>query len=557
MSELTYLENTYLSHDEVLEEMAYMLSIAPPRFAHANIRSDILKLKKKYVIDTISGSYIKYMKRNLSSDKIFLDILSVLKAADKTEDIRMTIKSSILIMMAIEFISKFGPDNPDISDSDEGIIFLSIWAPFIAYIREEDGKFGEVAKALPKGDILYASLEHFRNGSELFFTFTDGTLDGNLMNNITGSYYAYCKKELPGLLNEARYLRCTTTSMAAFYKNNHIFAGADIDWNDLEASEKSFTDRERRSSVLSPDYDKNVVGVSETEWTRFYITKALQEEVDLLALNGIDIDGVLATSTFTSKDISDIIKQGFVYSSKRTGMTDFSKRRDQAVVIKMIIKLWIYSAVGKRYEELVKAAKSKGKPMNADAKKLVERLKKENESLKNKKPDVAKEVDRAVRSKNQTIKSLQAEIASLRSEIKAKDSLIEDLEAEIEDVKNICEDLDTSEEENITEEYSDEFFRSYIQDHKVIVWGLRDDVRSRFEKMYPELVYVESDRTLTRQQLSNCDAFIMYTSFTNHAKYWAARDTVKNAGIPIVQMRKDSCHPSKLVKALDTALGRE
>ena len=89
----------------------------------------------------------------------------------------------------------------------------------------------------------------------------------------------------------------------------------------------------------------------------------------------------------------------------------------------------------------------------------------------------------------------------------------------------------------------------------MLVWGLRDETARKYQELFPELTFADSDRRLTRQQLEAYDVLLMATNYTNHGNFWAARDTAKASGIPMVYLEKTANSPESLYRALDIAVG--
>lgn len=274
---------------------------------------------------------------------------------------------------------------------------------------------------------------------------------------------------------------------------------------------------------------------------------------------GIDVMAACRAADLTRKEITDIIKEAFLeYESWTNVSSGYSSKREREAVTKLIVRLWMSRCLSKAVSSLCVPKNDAPKEETAKIRRTAAELKKENESLKRKVAKLSEELEGESKKLKERNKGHMNEMAAAKEALKEQAKSLEEKEREIEELRMLL-DMESSEsvEEETTKEsgFGEAEFREYISQHKVLVWGFREETERKFTEMFPELSFVSSDRRLTRQQLTAHDVALMATNYTGHGNFWAARDTVKAAGIPMAYLDKTANTPDKLYKALSIAIG--
>ena len=289
-----------------------------------------------------------------------------------------------------------------------------------------------------------------------------------------------------------------------------------------------------------------------------------------ILLSGIDLFILAIKSPLSAREARAIVKKAFLYYEScqhslygDDSICDYSNNEEKEAVVEMAVRMWADALISKRADYALKqAASSKDTVGRKDLSKavaLTEKLRKENARLRQKTEEKNAGDDPALKEKNALIKDLRRQLHEAEALLSKEKERAGFLEEEIRDLRALAE-LEMDEEADVSgadEEVgvTEEFFREYIKEHRVLVWGLRDSTEQKYAALYPELNFVDSNRRLTRRQLEAYDVFIMCTSNTNHANYWASRDTAKASGIKMVYLAKTMNDPKWLRWALGKVLG--
>ena len=295
-------------------------------------------------------------------------------------------------------------------------------------------------------------------------------------------------------------------------------------------------------------------------YVSFMITRGVLKYVYGYTRLGIDILSVCKKADISGQELKLIVKEAFLLHEIWTYEDcPFVSSRDKEAVCDIIARLWMERSYNKVLsKQMLPAKKEPGQKENSsELKKKANALEKENASLKKSLEQEKKRSASADSRQSQAEKALRSEISALKAKLEEKEEALREKEAEQSDLMELfmLSGDETVVADTGEEGLSEEDFRAYINAHKVLVWGLRDETSRKFQKMFPELSFVASDMRLTRQQLGAYEVLLMATNYTSHGNFWAARDTAKAAGIPMVYLEKTANSPECLYRALDIAVG--
>lgn len=591
--------------DELVCNFAYSLATAPEGSGRAELKKEMIRVWKESSVSDDEGLsqavLAKYKQRALITDPSFDRIANTLKlfAAKGNAD---AIMLAAIGSFSNEIFSKLKPykDQLQITESMPASQIISMlfdcdarqnwskiqsdWSPAVLYFREFTDK-----------DQLYSSLEEnglkrFRylesvanlflddgiyiNGRKVAWgeerdpdAVTDSVLIASYDNE--SEFYDACMKIAYQRFKyfEADFLYLSSSPTFGAY--NDMLA---YNWrSDVDAKNHAIEimkEDEKKSSILSMDYDEDSPCPSLQDWVSIWLAEAVLDHVYAYARQGIDVLALCRRSSVSEKEARLIVKEAFLMYD-----TDVSFREEsysaQAVrksIVRNIATLWIDRVVSKQAAAAL-SSKMAG-PKSKDIRYQVKRSDRIIADLSGKIESLQAELDReranAVPAKkdNGEAKALRSEIVKLKAELESKDQQIGRVEREVSDLREIfrmsLENGEPGAEKGPAtreEAMSEEAFREYIHEHKVLIWGLRDSTESKYMALYPDLSFTPSYRKLTKQQLLSYDVLIMCTSYTNHASFWAARDTAKAAGIPMAYLEKTANDPECLRRALNIAVG--
>lgn len=573
------------SKEDIICEFAYSLVTADKSSEKADTRKTLFGLWKNgdYSEYRLSDKQIRrYSSRGIMTSDMFSRIASVLKAALQDEELMGAVIARVLMDFSAYLSAMMRGGNADTGE-EQGIWFYleakqhinwarvrADWSPAIAYIRtfgskkvfmrqleERDAQIGGFYK-----DLIDAVFDE--NSVMLWFIDrSNDKEDKQLIAQYTNQseFYKLCIKLIYDRLRciQSTFRFAASDAEYGAYRG-YAVAGLAQDTDGMRSGYEQIRADETETSALNkmqPDKDA-IVPPDDAYIDHWTAQEALKVSYEY-ARAGIDVMAACRSADLTRKEIADIIKEAFLEYESWTNVTSgYSSKRDREAVTKLIVDLWMSRCLGKAVSTLCVPKNDTPKEETVKIKKTAAELKKENESLKRKVAKLSEELESESRNAKDRNKGFMAEIAAAKAELKEQNKVIEDKESEIEELKML---LDMEGSENTEEETAEESgfgeaeFRGYINEHKVLVWGFREETERKFKEMFPELSFVSSDRRLTRQQLTAYDAVLMATNYTGHGHFWAARDSVKAAAKPMAYLDKTANTPDKLYKALSIAIG--
>lgn len=338
------------------------------------------------------------------------------------------------------------------------------------------------------------------------------------------------------------------------------------------SEQKKLAKKMQADRVLAVRTPKEVIDCE--DWDdpiRLWFVEAVNSLRCEYLLSGIDIVSIAAKHPFSPREGRNMVKKAFLshdmeyLSTHGNGAEcDYSNETDKVAIIRSIVRIWSETLIAEQIDSLMNSSSfpnTKASNELSEAMTLINKLKRENEQLKKKMAPDVQENTAELKKKNEEIKAIRNELHDATSALAKESARADELEQENKELRALfnmamCED---PEEEPSIEEggVDEEFFKEYIRNNKVLIWGLRTSTEQKYAETYPELSFAPSDRKLTRQQLESYEVFIMCTSNTNHSNYYAARDTAKAAGIKMAYLAKTMNDPKHLWWALGIALRGE
>ena len=155
----------------------------------------------------------------------------------------------------------------------------------------------------------------------------------------------------------------------------------------------------------------------------------------------------------------------------------------------------------------------------------IDKLSAENKTLENRCEAAEKAKTRAEKNANSLIYDYEKEIQRLKEKYEP--------EEETEDAPVEEEEAETSEDEEV-QAMTEEEFRDFIKNHKILCWGARPSVINKFSQIFPDMDFMVSDKKITNTMISKYDGVLVKADFTGHSAYYVLRDMLRNLDIPMI-----------------------
>lgn len=262
-----------------------------------------------------------------------------------------------------------------------------------------------------------------------------------------------------------------------------------------------------------------------------------------LYIKGFDGFHIMTYSPISPKNVRAAVNEAFVLFNK-TG-NRFPKTPVELLSLAESVVRILYLEQLAKYSQSLSSNKADASIKTsaidkANKKRLSEALN-ENQILK---AELKKSEDKVI----QSIKEYKDENKALRSEVRELQKIIEELTAPENPEEEIIIETIDDQIEKAKEEKID--INVIVQNNNILVWGPREDTARKIKEKFPFLTVVDSNTDVSSQRLKNYDGAIIYTHATGHSKYYAFMSSVKIAGIPRIQIRKDACNMLHLEEAL-------
>ena len=550
----------HITNNHITVAMAYDLCVSDVTYKNM-LRKDILKIKKDNFIKTTDKNYTDVRNRAFLRDNTFLDIMSVFEECEKTPSVLECVCSRIFTHLAKELRdtleSRDSENSFDRVEMRSEMNYIAAdWGLFAYYIIQHYDEeaavnisktaFKDNRRALAVSGLIYnntgkwlSSYTIIKDNDELFESYD---FDKNAQNN--ESYKKLFRPIYDTLINAKKWV-FKSSMTTPFALGDCSMSSAAEDYN---YSFNRIAGAESRG-ISSVTGDKSVP-ISTEEYIETQVISRLQRYVADYSIAGIDLMSLYKRANISGKEYKDIINKSFILGTL-INKTESSVKEIDIGLIDLVVSQVVCTIISKTGKNILKEAKEKNTESEEikAARKLLKEAKGENELLTARLNKLKEEKPKENKSE---IKALRSELAELRKTLKSKEKRIDELTEEVEEVKSIIEEEDYEEDLiNFTPE-----FEEYIKDHKVLVWGFRDDDAAKYKEMYPELTCVSSDDRLTRQQLDKYDVVLMGTGYTNHVSFWLTRDLLKNAKKDFAYMRKNDRNISHLINAWAVATKR-
>ena len=560
------------SKEDIICDFAYSLTVASDMSPVYETKKALLELWRKdsygeLLSQSLSEKQLrKYKSRGLLYDDTFVKIASLLKIGTEDKDLLGAIASKVLMDLGVCISRILEDEENSISDGDINWDRIRRdWAPAIAYLRmffskeqyEDELKKRGIRLSGAYKDLVDAVFS--QNDKICWFINRQNLPDDK--QRITkylhpSDYFSLCMDLTYERLTyiQGRFLfACGTAEYGTF--KGYAISSLDDDSTAMRSGYDILLADEMEVSVLNAEKpDINAFAPPEESYFDFWTAKAALKVVYEYSRIGVDILAVIRASALGRNDASSVVKEAFLcYEMMKGESVSFTSKRDKEAVTELIVRLWISRGFEKQYAQLFMQKKQNKDSDASKHKKRADRLQEENELLTRKLAQADRRAASVGKQADASAKQLMAELRALKKEIREKELLLQEKDIEIEEIKRLAEGTAAESDEagNASEKSIDETtFRAYIQSHRVLVWGLRDETEKKYKEMYPELVFVSSDRRLTKQQLEAYDVLIMATNYTNHGNFWAARDTAKRCGIPMAYLEKTANSPDAFFRAL-------
>lgn len=582
--------------EDIMLDFAYSLVTSGKNASNAFVREGLIKFwrQNQLQLTEFSEKKIKrYNCRRVSDEEDMTRIASVLKTMTESEDGRTDIVFGIVLGMSrhvVRIMRKNGlgkKDEPlsfeaayhaffDENTSKDLQRFRSDWSSAAAFARtfmkkdafslllEEADLTNEdslVRRTVP----LIADIVFCNDDSFLWFPDKSRLKDdkrGIAKYNTDSDFYRLCMQEAHERL---MYLRDTFMFACGLPEYGsyigYTLSGFYSDCEAMRDAGDALLQGEMKVSPLSAEKPNAITkGPSDKNYMNYWFAKGALKCIYEYASSGIDIMIVARGADLSKRETELIVKEAFGLYELWTGDDKFSftSKRDKEAVSEVIVRLWLVRCLEKQLSKFGRGKKSSAeKESSAGLKRVLKDYEQKNASLEKKLSAAEQNIKKAEASSSGEIKELRAEIARLKETISKKDDEIKAGENERKELLDLFMISDDAEEETRLEEtpLTEAEFRAYINERKVLVWGLRDETARKFQEMFPELTFISSDRRLTRQQLEAYDVLLMATNYTNHGNFWAARDTAKAVGIAMAYLEKTANSPECLYRAFDIAAG--
>ena len=314
-----------------------------------------------------------------------------------------------------------------------------------------------------------------------------------------------------------------------------------MDYEDVLCEDDPFV----RTGMMIQDRRFDLNGVPQEEFIE-YFKVVLTEKAAQIQEDGIDVIGLIENNPVKKKDVRNIVNSVFINRDNYV-CAEISDTIEFCTTAREIINRY-YMLLLERDREKFATNTREGLTVSVDkeVKNRIKKLHEKNKSLQSK-------VDGFESEKKKLLKKSEQEVKALRNEIAEKAASERKMEKTIEELKGILDQLvkpeETIEETERTEDFSEEDFISFINEYNIAIWGARDSARIRLEQQYPDLTFIASNSNITRHQLSKYDGVIVRSDYTSHGNYWGILDTLKRAGIPAVQMWKNTFNEKHYFKA--------
>ncbi len=578
---------TGLSKEDIVYSFAYSLATASSSSPKGETRKALLYLWRDYehVPDAVSEKQLrKYSYRALMHDtSCFRRLVQLLTKATTDRHLMGAITSRIIMDFAscikelietddgtIDYLlSEDMLDSPDGKRKVECWELRSEWSSAVAYLRTFMDKKDYQAELEELGISLSPIYEKIvdavlsQDTPVMWFARRNDQQNDKLRLTKYSHKSEFYKACLENTYDRMTYsleffpFLCGSPEFDSF--RGYCISSLMDDASGMLSAQNQLVAGEMEASPLNIEKpDRSAFPPQEEHYFDHWITKGILKEVYAFTRIGVDILAVCRAAKLTKRDAVSIVKEAFMFYEIMKGeAVSFTSKRDKENVTEIISKLWIDRCLEKELQQTYMQKTGKTAAESASkVRKVTDELKKENERIARKLEKAEDRVAAAEKKAESAAKEQLAEIAALRKDIREKERLLDEKDAEIKDLKALFEADNVVEEEEGSSDNSrltEEEFRAYIQSHNVLIWGLRDETALKFKEMFPELTFISSDRRLTSQQLKAYDCFIMATNYTNHGRFFAARDMAKKVGIPMAYLAKTDNTPETLYRALKIA----
>lgn len=560
-------KNIKLSDKDLISELAFNICSEVKGHIKSQLKNELLKIKRANLIDDIDGSYKGYRKRGLYTSNEYKEIVSVLSCEEPRVKKAVIQNIAVVTLLGLlEGMTHVEKDEKEDSievqiTSVEWAGIRSMWFLYIAYLRRtpQSELIDIISEVNGSEELLKAMSKIYDEQYEWFLSpGKDDKRDVQMIATYQNKseFFRTCMKVIPAVVIDGY-------DDIIFFVNsaeNNAHKGFVMEgfMDDVESMKNYFNDlkdREWRRSVLNPNRD-DLPPIDVSEYIMAYMTEELQMASFEFAMMGIDLMTVLRLSDITKQAVQKDIKTGFFFHEQLKGECSYMSKSDQEAVLSHIVRLLIADIFSMKVDEYLT---DNVEVINADedVKALMADLKGENERLERMLSKEKQKTEQAEKKNSKIQKSYESQAVELKNELSARDEEIVRLQNEIEELKYLFTSEDEEEEKVEEEIITEDEFKTYLEDHRVLMWGFRDNIERRYMKQYPELSFIGSDKRLTRKQLDAYDVLIMCTSYTNHARFFAARDTAKRSGIKMAYLSKYANDPVCLRNALAIALGQQ
>ena len=569
------------SKDEIICDFAYSLATASERSPKNGTKQAFLALWRKSKLEgcNIPEKLLrKYKVRALMHGEDFVRLAGFLKTATESGEYLGAVSSKILMDFIASlsdllededapFPSEIARDG--IEDAYGKVHWARVrcdWASAVAFLRTFYSKDEYIDELERMGIPLVSPYKMLTDVvfSDTFRWFPNRENEMDDKKQVTtyshpSEYYELCMAEAYDRLIQVQdgfVFAASAPEYGAF--RGYAVSGLSDDAQGMRSGWEQILSDEMEASPMNADRpEKAAFAPPESVYLDFWLAREFNIASYEYARAGIDIAAVCREADLARRHAISVIKEAFLCCEiLNGGRLSFTSKKDKEAAAGFIVRLWIARCFEK---EMPLACGQKNTPQKegaAKTKKAADDLRKENESLKRSVERADARAEKAEKRADSAAKSLMAEIADLKKQIKEKDALIKEQSEDIDELKSLFDISEGSANQNETSSsrLSEEEFRAYIREHKVLVWGLREETAQKFRALYPELTFVSSDRRLTKQQLEAYEVFIMATNYTNHGNFFAARDAVKRQKMPMAYLEKTANTPEALYRALDIAV---
>lgn len=572
------------SKDDIIFDFAYSLATAPHQHPKNETKKALLKIWKNYDLteELQEKDRRKYQGRALMRDESFVRLAVLLKEGTKDNDLMFGIAGRVLMDLSdcieslldgesnIRSIEEL--NNSMISKDNGHINWVKVkrdWSPAVAYLKtfcsKDILKEGMVKRGFSLNEDYEALADFVLNDDEMSW-FADWAGEDADKKRISkyrnrSEFYDLCIELAYDRLSYLQsYFMFVSASPEFGSFRGHRIAGLEMDAEGMNEGYSNILQGEKEASFLAAEKPDIEMGPpSDESYFNYWTAKAALEAAYEYARSDIDILAITRSADLSRKDMTDIIKEAFLcYETTKGENIGFASKRDREAVVRLVVRFWMSESLAKELSRLLKDKKKPADEGTAKYKRLLDEQKKQNEKLKGEASRAEERIATAEKNADKRVKAIMGEMASLKKELKEKDELIAEKNKEIDEIKRLSEEFETDildyadDKDRVTEEV----FREYIQEHRVLVWGLREETEQKFRDMFPQLSFISSDRKLTKTQLDTYEVLIMATNFTSHGDFYNARDTAKRTGIKMAFLEKTANTPDSLYRALDIAVFR-